>query len=47
MNEPKQCENCEYRDIHGGNAPCCNCILNKEWQPRVDMHVRAYGGLTD
>lgn len=44
--EDKTCENCEYRDLHGLTKPCTDCKEHKEWQPRVDMHLRAYGGLT-
>lgn len=42
----KTCENCEYRDLHGLTKPCTDCQKGEEWQPRVDMHLRAYGGLT-
>ena len=38
------CENCEYRDLHGQTKPCFDCQKGEEWQPRVDMHLRAYGG---
>ena len=44
--EDKSCENCEYRDLHGLTKPCTDCQKHEEWQPRVDMHLRAYGGLT-
>ena len=44
--EDKSCENCEYRDLHGLTKPCTDCQKYEEWQPRVDMHLRAYGGLT-
>lgn len=44
--EDKTCENCEYRDLHGLTKPCTDCQKGEEWQPRVDMHLRAYGGLT-
>lgn len=44
--EDKTCKNCEYRDLHGLTKPCIDCKKGEEWQPRVDMHLRAYGGLT-
>ena len=40
------CENCEYRDLHGLTKPCTDCHMYNEWLPRIDMHLRAYGGLT-
>ncbi len=42
--EDKTCENCEYRDLHGQTKPCSDCQKGEEWQPRVDMYLRAYGG---
>ena len=42
----RTCENCEYRDLHGLTKPCTDCKKGEEWQPRIDMHLRAYGGLT-
>jgi hypothetical protein len=44
--EDKTCEKCEYRDLHGLTTPCTDCQKGEEWQPRVDMYLRAYGGLT-
>lgn len=44
--EDKTCKNCEYRDLHGQTKHCTDCQKHEEWQPRVDMHLRAYGGLT-
>ena len=42
--EDKTCEYCEYRDLYGLIKPCTDCQEHEEWQPRVDMHLRAYGG---
>ncbi len=40
----KECENCEYRDSPDHCKPCLECKEHEEWQPRIDMHLRAYGG---
>lgn len=40
----RTCKNCEYRDLHGQTIPCFDCQEFEEWAPRVDMHLRAYGG---
>jgi len=38
----KNCENCNYSDLHAGEDPCLCCIYASAWKPKESFYLIAY-----